>query len=285
MKRTSFTVSERQALEAFTSQSYLVLNKSLLEMFGPNTAVFLANMLDRYMTKLRMDESFTGWFPFSMKEQEKRTGMTSHEIRVCKKKCETLGIIRVERRGNPSRDFYNPRIQQLLKFLTTSSLNFKGLVVKNFNDYNYINIINNNTLFNKHCPGYKTPSKSDTEKPPISERNKKYLPLAKYLSEIIKQTKNIEHSPTQIKQWTNEFRRLSEENNITVPRIKKALQWYKINVGGEYIPVVESGISFRNKFSKLEDAIQRQSRPKPSYTKGIAIKNKGFEARPDDVTY
>lgn len=284
MKRTSFTVSERQALEAFTSQSYLVLNKNLLEVFGPNTAVFLANILDRYMTKLRMEEEFNGWFSFSMKEQEKRTGMSSHEIRVCKKKCESLGIIKVERRGNPSKDFYNPRIHQLLKILTSSSLNFKGLVVKNFNNSNYINIINNNTLFNKHCPGCKTPDKSDTEKPTILERNKKYLPLAKYLSEIIRQTKNIEHTPHQLKQWTNELRRLSEDNAVTVPRIKKALQWYKVNVGGEYIPVIESGVSFRNKFPKIEAAMQRQSRP---YTppKGIGAKGKGFESRPDDVTY
>ena len=47
-------------------------------------------------------------------------------------------------------------------------------------------------------------------------------------------------------------------NEVDYSRIKKALRWYKDNIGGQYIPVIESGNSLRMKFSKLEAAMQRE---------------------------
>ena len=42
--------------------------------------------------------------------------------------------------------------------------------------------------------------------------------------------------------------------------IKKAIQFLIDHSGEEYIPVVESGKTFKDKFSKIEDAIKRQKK-------------------------
>lgn len=104
------------------------------------------------------------------------------------------------------------------------------------------------------------------KKPTIAERNEKYLPLARQLSDIVSSTKNIKHTSMQLKSWANEIRRLDEDNGVSIARMKDALDWYAENVGGQYIPVIESGRSFREKFVKLEAAIDRQkSRPQNTY--------------------
>ncbi|HUX57833.1 MAG TPA: hypothetical protein VMV77_12720 [Bacteroidales bacterium] len=92
---------------------------------------------------------------------------------------------------------------------------------------------------------------------PTQEKNKIYLPLAKYLYKIISSSKNVKYNLGQIKPWANEIRKLSETNKVSYERIEKALQWYEKNIGGQYIPVILSGTSLREKFVKLEDAMKR----------------------------
>ncbi len=100
--------------------------------------------------------------------------------------------------------------------------------------------------------------KNSNKKPSIKERNKKFLPLAEKLSNIIQTSKNIKHTSSQINIWADEIRKLHENNEISIQRIKTVLEWYGNNIGGEYIPVIESGASFRQKFIRLEGAMQRQ---------------------------
>jgi hypothetical protein len=113
-----------------------------------------------------------------------------------------------------------------------------------------------------------TKIKKQAKKNLKEERNKDYLQYSQKLSEIIRTNKNYKHTTSQIKSWSNDFRRLVEENDVAVERIEKALNWYEKNIGGEYIPVIESGKSFRDKFSKLESAMKRKPcknyQPEPS---------------------
>lgn len=89
------------------------------------------------------------------------------------------------------------------------------------------------------------------------DKNEKYLPLANKLSEIIQTKKNIAHTPSQIKNWAKDIRKLEEQNKVEYARVEKALDWYEDNIGGQYIPVIESGLSLREKFDKLEEAVRR----------------------------
>ncbi|MHA1828620.1 MAG: hypothetical protein ACTSX6_08230 [Candidatus Heimdallarchaeaceae archaeon] len=119
--------------------------------------------------------------------------------------------------------------------------------------------IGTNLIFNKKTKGSNSVDQNGgrSKKPNLKERNKKYVPLANNLSNIVKTKKNIEHTSRQIDQWAEEFRKLEELNKVERKRMVRALKWYAKNIGGEYVPEIESGKSFREKFSKLESAIER----------------------------
>ena len=82
-----------------------------------------------------------------------------------------------------------------------------------------------------------------------------------YLIKIIRQKKNITITSNQLTSWADEIRKLAENNEVSIPRIRKTLQWYQNNIGGEYVPVIESGNSLRMKFMKLEAAMERSKLP------------------------
>jgi len=103
-------------------------------------------------------------------------------------------------------------------------------------------------------------SSTEKKKPSAKERNKDFLPFAKELSSTICTQKNMKHTPSQINSWANEIRILVESNGVSRERVQAALDWYRDNIGGEYIPVIESGYSFRSKFIRLEDAMKREHR-------------------------
>ena len=126
------------------------------------------------------------------------------------------------------------------------------LIIHNNNNTNYNNI----NLSGDEIPGSSIDGKNELI-PPIKERNKEFLPLAKKLSEIIQSNKNIKYPTHTLYNWADEIRKLVESNGVTRQRIDDSLDWYAKNIGGQYVPVIESGTSLRSKFIKLEDAIKR----------------------------
>ena len=76
-----------------------------------------------------------------------------------------------------------------------------------------------------------------------------------------------------------EIRKLEEHNKVDYERIKIVLDWYSDNVGGEFIPVIESGYSLRMKFSRLEDSMKREQDPAHKNKKTV-IRN-GQSYHPD----
>jgi hypothetical protein len=99
---------------------------------------------------------------------------------------------------------------------------------------------------------------SPPQKKPLKKlRALHYLPLAEKISSIVKSTKNIFHTTRQLETWALDICRLVEDNKVTYRRIEETLDWYKKHVGEEYVPVIESGASLREKFLKLENAMKR----------------------------
>lgn len=90
-----------------------------------------------------------------------------------------------------------------------------------------------------------------------------YKKIAWKLSKIIQTKKNISHTPNQVKSWSEEIRKLHTVNKVDITRQKQVLKWYKTAIGGEFIPVVESGKAFRDKFIKLESAMNREQKIVP----------------------
>lgn len=106
--------------------------------------------------------------------------------------------------------------------------------------------------------------KSASRKATIKERTRGFIKPAQKLAAIVKEQKDIRVSNKRIIAWANNIRLLHEEDGVPKGRIKKALVWLKRNAGGEYVPVVECGSTLRSKFLKLEGAMQRAAKDKPS---------------------
>ncbi len=106
--------------------------------------------------------------------------------------------------------------------------------------------------------GCKQPRQIENTKPPSSQqRNKHFAKYATLLSKTITSAKNIKVTTQKLKQWSEEIRKLKEIDGVSEPRIEAALEWYHQNIGGQYIPVIESGRSLRQKFLRLESAMER----------------------------
>lgn len=63
-----------------------------------------------------------------------------------------------------------------------------------------------------------------------------------------------------IKAWAIHFTKLRILDKITEDRISSALQWLSDNIEDQYTPVIRSGRSFRDKFSRLESSMERTKR-------------------------
>ena len=90
-----------------------------------------------------------------------------------------------------------------------------------------------------------------------------YLDLATRLVGIVKSQKRIKVGKQRLKSWGKEIRKLNRIDGVDKERIAKALDWYGQHIGGQYVPVIESGKAFRDKFLRLEDAMTREARAGP----------------------
>ena len=111
-------------------------------------------------------------------------------------------------------------------------------------------ILSNNNTKKKENQDIKKPKEKDIS-----------VPLANFLQKIIEEKKNIRHTPMQIEKWSRDISKLIKTNQVSYERIKTALRWYKDHCRDEYVPVIESGASLREKFIKLEAAMEREQHP------------------------
>ena len=88
----------------------------------------------------------------------------------------------------------------------------------------------------------------------ISKFSKK---CASYLLSILRKNRLV-RARSKPGKWAIEFEKLNSIDKVKKKRIKRVLLWYCNNIGGNYIPVVRSARSFREKFDRIEDAIKRK---------------------------
>lgn len=112
------------------------------------------------------------------------------------------------------------------------------------------------------------------------EENSDFLEIAKGLQSMVESKKRMKVSKIQLLNWSKEIKSLFSiiskirGSDQALDDIKKAVQFLIDHSGEEYIPVVESGKSFKDKFSKVEDAIKRQK--KLDFMK-VDVNNLGWE--------
>jgi len=94
-----------------------------------------------------------------------------------------------------------------------------------------------------------------------------YNKAAHILFEGLKERNMVGKVPN-LNNWAQDFRKLHELDQVPKKQIRAVLNWYCHNIRGEYVPVVQSGKSFRDKYDKLLAALERRKDQKPDDTYG-----------------
>jgi hypothetical protein len=103
--------------------------------------------------------------------------------------------------------------------------------------------------------------KIDDKKTDIIDND--FLEFAKGIKSIVENKKRIKVNHNQLISWAKEVKKLFKKiafrgEEQAKEDIKKAIQFLIDHTNEQYVPVVESGKSFFEKFSKIEDAMNRQ---------------------------
>ena len=259
---------QRIALELFRSDSFLVVNKTLLKQIGIMQSIFLANLMDKFhYWKDRGLLQEDGSFFITHEDQYEQTGLSEYQIRKCKKAMADIGVLKTKMKGVPAKEYYILDFKRLIDLFLSNELgkntdpdveeeegktfNLQKGYTSNLQKGIYKDTIYKDTINN--IIGSK--NEEETNKP--TNKNLEFLPLAIKLADIVQSNKNIKIPQSRVNNWANEIRKLSKIEGVAPARIEKALDWYAQNIGGQYIPVIESGSTLRNKFIKLEDAMKR----------------------------
>ena len=129
MIRNKQSISNRHAFESLSSTGYLVVHKRLLQTYGPEAAIFIANLIDKYLYFEDREMLEDGWFFNTHENQIQETGMTEHAIRKCKTRFRGLEIIKTKWAGVPAKEWYKIDINALIKSLNPSPSKCGGLGV------------------------------------------------------------------------------------------------------------------------------------------------------------
>ena len=115
-----------------------------------------------------------------------------------------------------------------------------------------------NTLLDPPGSNSVDQNKPDKKDSKLYRETQSCMPHARFLARIVQGRKNIDIDRHKKWAWSNEIRKLIyTSERVGHERVDAALRWYWKNAGGEYVPVIESGKSFRDKFAKLEAAMER----------------------------
>lgn len=261
---------ELSMMDSFKSEGFLIINQTLIKQIGLVATAFLGNCIDNFNKFREQNPINDGWFPLTYQQQENQLHLGKGIIKEAKEEAKRQGFLETKIIGCPAKEWYRLNMKGF-EFLYTTKTPPQFYYSGARTAPQEILISTSQAVPDLPKKTKKTIEKSQftpTDRLPGSGMNINnnkiymlYLPPARYLSRIINTQKNYKHTPNQIKSWANEFRILSETNNIPLSRIKAALKWYAKNIGGQYVPVIESGKAFRTKFINLEAAMDREKHP------------------------
>lgn len=130
MKRTKvnawhpkqLVVTEIAILQLFSTSSFLSVNKALLPKFGPEPAIWLSFMIDRFLYLRQNDKIKDNWFYFTHAEQTQNIGITEYGIKKCKTLFSNLGIIKTKYGGLPKKEWYSIDTNRLAQVMGITGL-------------------------------------------------------------------------------------------------------------------------------------------------------------------
>lgn len=101
MSKKLFFPTAISSIDPFSPDNFLMVNKEVLSTFGPYTALFLSNLIDKFYKNGNGHEVI-----YPLEKQSKDTGMSVYILRKCKKELIKAGIIKTYTKDIPAKEIY-----------------------------------------------------------------------------------------------------------------------------------------------------------------------------------
>ncbi len=263
MERTNFKNDDLLHFliqETYDTDSYISVNKSAIKLLGLIPAVLLGNFISKSKYFAKINPENKGWFYLTHAQQMEELNLPENSVIRGKQQLINLNLLEKKKIGMPSKEFLRVNMVAIVKLIKEHLVNdedarlgrprgFGGSRPRSISGSDkYNNIINNIININ-----------NNKNKQHAHTRVEDFLVFSKQLSKCIQSNKKINHTQSQINSWAKEISKLHTSAGISKERIQAALKWYEKNIGSKYVPVIESGVSFREKFIKLECAMERDT--------------------------
>jgi hypothetical protein len=260
-------------INTLRSESNLIVNKLLIQKIGLMPAILLSNYLEKQFYFEKTHSENDGWFFQKHSQIIKQLCFSEYDVKKTKKILVAKRLLQIQRKGLPSKEWLKINYDNILfilfndKSLRSSAEESSALRPEESSALNREISYNRQILKRKR-------TKNIVATGVATDKNNKYQPIANELKQIVQSQKNININGQKLNGWANSIRLLVESDNVSLDRIEKAVEWYKYHHSDEYVPIIESGKSLREKFTRLEDAIKRNKKPlngnkKTGYKKGV----------------
>ena len=117
-----------------STDGYIMTNKTLIRKFGGDCAILMGELCAEYKyfeAREELDEN--GSFYSTQENIEYNTGLNSYAQRNATKILIEAGILVIDKRGMPAKNYYKICVEQLSSLFVTSGLNFKQQDLQNLN--------------------------------------------------------------------------------------------------------------------------------------------------------
>ncbi len=92
--------------ESVNNVRYFNVNKTLVEKLGLIDANILSNYIEKSKYWQKRNKDFDGWFFLTYKQQQEQLNTSGYALRQARKRFLNLGLLKIQRRGIPSKDYY-----------------------------------------------------------------------------------------------------------------------------------------------------------------------------------
>jgi len=136
-------------IDYLASDNYIIVNKSLIKIFGLEEAVLLGELSREYRYWKKENRLENDMFYSTIDNIEENTGLTAHEQRQAIKSLENAGVLTTELKGIPAKKYFKLDISTVVKILTTCNADFSQQDIKNLHSSNNKNNNKNNKTISK----------------------------------------------------------------------------------------------------------------------------------------
>ena len=205
------------------------------------------------------------------------TQLTTEQLKTTKQVLKNMSFLSITREGKKASTHYKIEMDLFIQALNAlyqhdspkDSDSGKPTIEIVGNPQSHIIKENNNiSLLGTAKAGSPTASKKQ-------ELHPRWMKMAQLFHSSISHIHKV-NATSKLKSWANEFYKLHTINKVPVTQIRKVLKWYcrVLPERDPYLPLAESGSSFRQKFIRIQAAMERhtqtnETQPTKEYTQPV----------------